>query len=485
MSTSNYTEFNLPRNAYAAFDAVSMKQLIINRLKDSGLFPDIDYEGSNMSGLIDVVAYTYHVLLFYLNQTASDSMFSQADLFENMNKIVSLIQYKPNGNNTATLNFDVSANDSISYPYTYTLKRFSNINIRNVPYSFNTDISFQKTRSGIEYIESIGKNHVLYQGIFREYPAYTAIGEEYEQFTINIDYPSDMGSSKMVDNNQIYMFVKDINTQKWSEWKEISSLYLANSISPVFEKKVNEYGHTEVKVGNNVNGKMLNSGDIVAFYYLESDGAKGVIGSNTAKEGVLVLYNTVQFDSIFNDIKDSNATYLSPNEITGLKFNNSYASVPPKYIETVEEIRNNAPLIFSAQNRAVTVYDYEAIVNKNFSNILQSIKVVSNKLYTSEYLAYFYDLGLERPNLDDKLLFNQVSFNDACDFNNVYFFCVPRLGAIINETTPTELFYSQKSSIVDKLNDMKMISHNIVVSDPIYLAFEIGLPVTGLSLIHI
>lgn len=94
-------------------------------------------------------------------------------------------------------------------------------------------------------------------------------------------------------------------------------------------------------------------------------------------------------------------------------------------------------------------------------------------------MDYFYSLGLERPNLNDKLLFNQVSFNDACDFNNVYLFCVPRLGTIINETTPIELFFSQKQSIVDKLNSVKMINHNIVISDPVYLAFEIGLPIVG------
>ena len=103
--------------------------------------------------------------------------------------------------------------------------------------------------------------------------------------------------------------------------------------------------------------------------------------------------------------------------------------------------------------------------------------MVSNKEYTSEYIAYYYDLGLERPNLDDKLLFNQVSFNDACDFNNVYLFCVPRLGAIQNETTPIDLFFSQKQAIVDRLEDYKMINHNIVVNDPIYVAFDVGLPV--------
>ena len=100
MAISKFTEFNLAPNSYAAFDAVSMKQLITNRIKASGLFPDIDFEGSNISGMVDIVAYMYHVLLFYLNQTATETMFSQTELYENMNKLVSLIGYKPHGYNT-------------------------------------------------------------------------------------------------------------------------------------------------------------------------------------------------------------------------------------------------------------------------------------------------------------------------------------------------------------------------------------------------
>ena len=480
MSTSNYTEFNLPRNSYAAFDAISLKQLIINRVKESGLFPDINYEGSNLSGLVDILAYTYHVLLFYLNQTAADSLFSQAELFENMNKIVSLIGYKPNGNNTATLNVSVSADNTLPAPYSYTIKRFSNIIIRNKPYSFVKDITFQKpTPSKTELIDSIGQNNILYQGIFKEYPLYTAIGEVFEQFTVNVDYPTDIDATKMVDSNNVYVFIKDINTRKWVEWKEISSLYLSDNVSKVFEKRVNEYGHIEIKFGNNVNGKKLNNGDTVAIYYLESDGNKGLIGSSYSKESKMVLYNTALFSEIYNDIQDINTSYMDSNTILSLKFDNTYASVPPTFVETVDDIRKNAPLLFSAQNRAVTVYDYESFVYKNFSNIIQSVKVISNKDYTSQYLSYFYELGLERPNLNDKLMFNQVSFNDACDFNNVYIFCVPRLGTIINETTPIELFFAQKQSIVDKLADVKMITHNIVISDPVYKAFEIGLPISG------
>jgi hypothetical protein len=476
MSTSTFTEFNLPRNAYAAFDAVSLKQLITNRIKASGLFPDIDYEGSNMNGLVDVVAYSYHVLLFYLNQTASDSMFSQSELFENMNKIVSLIGYKPTGNCTSSLNVSVTAEAALASGYSYTIRRFSNIMLGNVPYSINTDINFQKTTTEDEAIDSIGSNNLLYQGIFKEYPIYVGIGENFEQFTVNIDYSGDV-SYKMVDYNNMYVFVKDINTQKWSEWTEVNSLYIANNISKVFEKRLNEYGHYEIKFGNDINGKRLNAGDYVAIYYLESDGTRGIVGTNASKSGRMVLFNSALFSEISEDIKNETSNYITANDILKLKFDNQYESVPPTFIESVENIRKNAPLTFSAQNRAVTTYDYESFVDKNFSNIIQSVKAVSNKEYTSQYLAYFYELGLERPNLDDKLLFNQVSFNDSCDFNNVYLFCVPRLGAIVNENTPVDLFFSQKQSIINKLNGVKMVNQNVVVSDPIYIAFDIGLPI--------
>lgn len=477
MSTSKFTEFNLPRNAYTAFDATSLKQLITNRVKNSGLFPDIDFEGSNINGLTDIFAFTFHVFMFYLNQTASDSLFTQAELYENMNKIVSLIGYKVQGNNTSTLNVSVTADTTIPLG-SYTIQRFSNITTRGITYSTNTDITFQKTLDSVDQeIESIGDNNLLYQGTFREYPQYTAIGENFEQFTLNIDYPSDV-STKMVDGNNIFVFVKDVNKQKWYEWEELSSLYLADNTTMAFEKRLNEFGHYEIKFGNDINGKKLQSGDIVAIYYLESDGNSGVIGTNIIGEGKMVLFNSTQSNEIFTDISDK-SDYLTAQQMLGLKFDNTYASIPPSFVESVESIRTNAPSLFSAQNRAVTSKDYETFVSKNFSGVVQSVKVVNNKDYTKDFLSYYYDLGLERPNLDGNVLFNQISFNDACDFNNVYVFCVPRLAAIQSETTPIELFFAQKQSIVDKLEPYRMINQNIVICDPVYVAFDFGLPFSG------
>ena len=61
------SDFNLQTDGYVAFDAISLKDLIIERMNEQQIFTDQNYEGSNLSALIDVIAYSYHVLIYYLN----------------------------------------------------------------------------------------------------------------------------------------------------------------------------------------------------------------------------------------------------------------------------------------------------------------------------------------------------------------------------------------------------------------------------------
>ena len=79
MAKTKLTDFSLPAHGYTAFDAVSLKSLIKDRLNRTTKFTGHNFEGSNMSALIDVIAYSYHVLLFYLNQTSSEAMFTEAE----------------------------------------------------------------------------------------------------------------------------------------------------------------------------------------------------------------------------------------------------------------------------------------------------------------------------------------------------------------------------------------------------------------------
>ena len=109
MSLENFTDYKLPKNAYLSFDANTLKSLIIDRLNENEVFTDQNFEGSNFNAFVDVVSYMYHVLLFYLNTTSNESTFTTATLYENMNKLVSNIGYKPLGDQTSTLNFNISA----------------------------------------------------------------------------------------------------------------------------------------------------------------------------------------------------------------------------------------------------------------------------------------------------------------------------------------------------------------------------------------
>jgi len=472
MAASNFTEFNLPKQAYAAFDATSLRDLIVQRLRNSGLFPDVDYNGSNISGLIDVVAYTYHVLLFYLNNTASESLFNQAELYENINKIVQLIGYKPMGPQTAILNFSLTLLNTLPLNF-YTLKRYSNLSINGVSYSFKDDIYFEKTTTANENVDSVGENNFLFQGIYREYPLITAIGENFEQYSITTINPNT--SESFVDYNNIDVYVLDSNTNTWYQWSEVETLFFATITDRVFEKRYNENGIIEIKFGNNINGKRLNAGDVVAIYYLESNGTGGLIGPNSLNSNNINLFNTSQFNSISIDIFDNTLNFINSTTKGSLYLQNIYSSTNPTINESVESIRANAPVLFAAQNRLVTVTDYEAYILKNFSNLITDTAVINNQQYVSEYLKYYFDIGLERPNDDARVLLNQVNFNDSCDFNNVYCFTVPLIAAIINETTPNYLNKTLKQLIINKLNTQKIITQNVVLSDPVYQAFTIGI----------
>lgn len=474
MAASNFTEFNLPKQAYAAFDATSLRDLIVQRLNNSGLFPDVDYNGSNISGLIDVVAYTYHVLLFYLNNTASESLFNQAELYENINKIVSLIGYKPMGPQTAILSFNLTLLNTLP-PNFYTLKRYSNISINGIPYSFKDDVYFEKTTTVDEAVDYIGENNFLFQGIYREYPLITAIGENFEQYSITTINAENTATTSFVDYNNIDVYVLDINTNVWYQWKEVETLFFATITDRVFEKRYNENGIVEIKFGNNINGKRLNTGDVVAIYYLDSNGVGGLIGPNSINSNSINLFNTNQFNTISTDIFDNTLNFINSTTKSSLYLQNIYSSTNPTNPESVNSIRLNAPSLFAAQNRLVTVTDYEAYIMKNFSNLITDTAVISNQQYVSEYLKYYFDIGLERPNDDERVLFNQVNFNDACDFNNVYCFTVPLIAAIINETTPNYLNKTLKQLIINKLNTQKLVTQNVVTSDPVYQAFTIGI----------
>ena len=466
--SEKFTEFGLSTDSYAAFDAVTLKALIQDRLSENGVFTDHVFEGSNLSSIIDIVAYSYHTLLFYLNRTSSESIFTEAQLYENVNRIVKLLNYNPSGYKTSVLTFNAKGKMSAG---TYTIPRYSYISVGGVKFSTNTDISFGKTGTTEETIDSIGRSNLLYQGSFEEYPIQTATGEEFETFTLSLD------SSIKVDAQNIHVYVKknSIAQPRWYEFTLTDSLFLNTPTDMAYEKRLNENKLFEIRFGNNIYGQRLESGDEIAIYYLKSDQDNGVVGAGAMK-GTLTSLTTQQFLNIRKDIKSQNIIYMSVGDMQDLTLTNVDPSTQPESEESVENIKTMAPRLFSSQNRLITSLDFEDYVKKHYGNLILSTKVVSNDEYIRGHLLYTVNtLGLQQPNLESRILYNQVNFSSSTNFNNVYIYAVPKFEKastatpLVNFLTP-----AQRSLILNGLSKLKTLTSEPIIVDPVYMAVDLG-----------
>ena len=478
--TDNLTEFKLARNSYATFDALTLKQLIRDRLNQGGIFTDQNFEGSNLNAIMDVVALSYHYLLFYLNSTSSESMFNETVLYENMNRLVKLIGYNPVGYKTSLLSFEATGNQNLPAGI-YTIPRYSYFTINGILYSFTRDTTFNKVTGEVESLPSLSDENLLYQGPFVEYPGQVATGEPYETFTLVVK-DNITNTPINIDQSSINVYVYNNATRKYSEFTLTNSLFLENSTATKYECRYNENGFYELKFGNNVFGQKLNANDVVYIYYVQSAGEAGVVSANQLNGNSLNFYSTPQFTAIATDVFNPLLNYITDTESSNIAFSNSLASSTPNQPESVDSIRQNAPKTFFSQNRLITEEDFQTFLDRNFSNIVVSSSVVNNTTYINGFIKYFYDMGITRPNVDPRYLFNEVNFSHAGQENNIYLFCTPKIKNVSDDNTQYFLQNSQKNAILTSMSDLKALNMELVPQDPVYTAFTLGLAAPGETL---
>lgn len=289
-----------------------------------------------------------------------------------------------------------------------------------------------------------------------------------------VDNRVDGTDTRFIAHGTISVYVKEVETGTWHEYSEVDNLFLSSGKTKVYDIRLNENGHYEIKFGNDTFGRKLQSGDQVAVYYILSDNEKGIIGKNAINGNKLFNFNSNQFNQIYSTVNTvTNSTLINLTNNGLLTFSNTTNSTPIADGETVDQIRQNAPFLISSQLRLVTESDYEKFLLKSIPNILNSVKVVDNTRFINEYIEYFYSICVD-PNKSNRVILNQVNFADSCDFNNVNVFCVPKFNIVKDEEYPQFLSNSFKNLIVDLTSDKKIISQEIIPRDPIYVAFDIG-----------
>jgi hypothetical protein len=447
------------KNSYVAFDGVSIRDIIVNRLNQGQVFTDQNYQGSNLSGLIDVVSYTFSTLLYYLNKTSSESMFSESQVYENMNRIVKLLNYKPVGRLGQNVPFNLLATGDLPKG-SYFIPRYSYVNVGGTQFSTNQDIVFSKLVEESTKIEDISNNYLMYQGLFQEYPLYTAAGIDSEVIYLALN------ESTQIDHFNIFVYVKPKNASKWQNWTNVSELFLYTATDNVYITRLNENLRYEIQFGDGITGKKLNEGDQVAIYYLAIDPNANTIAPNALNDSSVVIYNSVQYTQIINDTSANIQESLNGQQLNYITLTNDYPSNSYSDYETVDSIRANAPKNFRSQYRLVTTSDYDAYIRSNFFNVIADTKIVNNDEYLKGHMKYLYEIGLNSPQTQNQVLFNQVKFANSCNFNNVYVYVVPK-----NEQQDY-LSAPQKELIANGLQAAKTLTSNIVITDPVYIYLD-------------
>lgn len=344
---------------FTNLDFDQIRQSIIDYLKSNSNFTDYDFEGSNLSVLIDVLAYNTYISSYNANMVSNEVFIDGATLRENVVSLARNVGYVPRSKTAARANisFFVDVTDtSASTAITLTLKKglvCTTQTFGNQSYTFSIldDITVPVV-NGIASFDNVD----IYEG------TYTTSTFSYDPLNPNQRFILD---NPNIDTNTIRVLVSDGQNigSPVRKYNLSTSLFGINSNSKIFFIQEVEDQRYELFFGDNIFGKKLESGNIIDAAYL--------ITSGESANGI----NSFTFSGTVRDNNDT-PVFGSFSLVTINSIANGGAE-----IESVDSIKKYAPRIYASQNRAVTASDYESIVPQIYKDT-QSISVFGGEELT-------------------------------------------------------------------------------------------------------
>lgn len=317
-------------------DFQTIKTNLKTYLKNNSSFKDVDFEGSNINTLIELLSYNTYMNSFYTNMVASEMFIDTAQLRDSVVSHAKSLNYTPRSFVSASAQINVSITPSspttnvvIPKGTTFTSRVGSNT------YTFSTaDTEVINTSTGGVFSTSM----VVYEG------TYVA-----DSFTMNYSNTSQrfVLSNPNIDTSSVSVTVIEDGGSSSIAYTKSDTLIGIGSSSRVFFIEAAENQQYEIKFGDDIFGRKPKDGAVVIVEYRNSSGE--------LPNGASVFINDGNIDSHSN-VSISTALTASGGSVA----------------ETVESIRFNAPRNFQVQGRAVTTSDYETILKANFADI-QSI----------------------------------------------------------------------------------------------------------------
>ena len=350
----------MPVSKFTNLDFDQIKDQIRQYLRSNSNFTDFDFEGSNMSILIDILAYNTYISAFNSNMVVNESFLDSATLRENVVSLARNIGYVPRSRKSAQaiINFDFKFNgNSNTVKLNKGLVCVGASNNTSFTFSIPEDIiAASPIDAGSNILTNPPRtakfeNLVVYQGTLLK-----------KNFVVNASLDQKfILENSFIDTESIRVFVRKGGASSGLEYSRIdniTSLGASSNIYLIQEIKDEKY---ELLFGDGFFGTKLEDGDIIEISYIITEGKAG-------NDGKFFSYSADAVDDAGNPLAASATPVI----------NTTQNAKGGGDIETIESIKYIAPRVYSSQYRAVTTKDYEAIIQSVFPDA-ESVSVVGGE----------------------------------------------------------------------------------------------------------
>ena len=328
---------------FTDLDFDQIKTSLKDYLRENSNFTDYDFEGSNLSNIIDVLAYNTYISSYNANMISNEVFIDSATLRENVVALARNIGYTPRSRTCAKaiISFFVDTTGFTTKPVTLTLKKgivttsASVFGSESYSFSIPSDIT-------VPVLDGVAtfNNVTIYEGTFLT-----------SNFTVSAATPAPPSRYTLdnanIDTSTLEVTVRETESSTSSKKYVFSdTLIEVTSSSRVYFLQEVEDQRYELIFGDGVFGEKLKALNYIEVSYITSAGedANGISSFN---------FNGRIIDNNNNLVSTGISILSTVNE-----------SVGGKSIESIDSIKRYAPKIYSAFNRAVTAGDYEALIPK-------------------------------------------------------------------------------------------------------------------------
>lgn len=330
----------MPLVNFTNLDFNQIKDSLRDYLRANSNFTDYDYEGSNLSTIIDILAYNTYLNSYNANMVSNEVFIDSATLRENVVSLARNIGYVPRPRGAAKANVSFAVDMTGTTVVSVTLKAgivavtSNSFSGQGFTFSIPKDITVAVNSDGLAIFDSI----IVYEGTYIT-----------QSFNVSSRVPNQkyILTNAGIDSNLIEVNVRDSSQSNISRnFTQADSLFDLDGSSPVyFIQEVNNERY-ELLFGDGIFGLPVSEPNVIEASYIVSNGSEANNISQMNFAGQLVSNNNAPITS--------NITSLTVDQ-------SSYGG---SEIESVESIKKYGTQIYASQNRAVTAVDYEAMIPK-------------------------------------------------------------------------------------------------------------------------